>query len=77
METHPVFTDWKTILLKYLYYAKWPTESMQSLTDFFSNLFEIEKSILKLIWYFKGLQITKASIKKNNVGGLILPSPKH
>ena len=46
MELHPMFLDWKTILLRCQYYPKWPTDSMQFLQKsqwFFSEI-DIENS---------------------------------
>ena len=34
---------------------------------------ERENFIIKFIWYIKGLQIAQTVLKKNKVGGLLLP----
>ena len=73
MERHPVFMDWKAILLRYYYDPKQspiPTKIPRML---FAN---IEKSILEFIWNLKGPPNSQTILKKNKVGGVTLPDFK-
>ena len=61
------------LFIRCRYYPKWPTDSMQSPSNF-QQIFcaKIEKSILKFIWNLKGPWTAKITSKKNNVRRLML-----
>ena len=63
------------ILLRWECYPKQSTDLMQSLSKSQWHFFfkERENFTIKFIWYIKGLQIAQTVLKKNKVGGLLLP----
>ena len=57
-------------IVRYQYYPKQPTDSMQSLENpefckLMTLFAEVEKPILKFTWNLKGPQIAKIILKKN------------
>ena len=64
------------MLLKYAYYLKWNTDSMQSLLTYQWRSSQLEQLILKFIQNHRRHQTDKEVLRKNKVGGNTLPGIK-
>lgn len=73
MERYPIFFDEKTILLRWQYYSVLYRFNSILIKILTVVLAEIEKSVIKFIWNFKGPWVAKTILKKNEVWALIFP----
>ena len=64
------------MLLKYTYYLKWNTDSMQSLLTYQWRSSQLEQLILKFIQNHRRHQTDKEVLRKNKVGDITLPGTK-